>query len=182
MREIDFTPLFRSAIGFDRIASRLQTVLQAELGDTYPPYNIERYGEDDYRIVMAVAGFLSDELSVTASSEELTVCGKKRSEDAGHYLHRGVTARTFKRRFELAPFVKAQGAELDNGLLSIDLRREPPEEMRPCRIDIVCGERPHGDREDSGLTMFRSHGTGELAQSSKNGSRVRMIKAACVQS
>jgi molecular chaperone IbpA len=148
MREFDFTPLFRSAIGFDRIASRLQTALQADPGDTFPPYNIERCGEDDYHIVMAVAGFSSDELSITASSEELTVCGKKRSEDTSHYLHRGIAARTFKRHFELALFVKVQGAELGNGLLSIDLRREPPEEMQPCRIEIVCGKRPCGDRED----------------------------------
>lgn len=168
MREFDFTPLFRSAIGFDRIASRLQAALQADPGDTYPPYNIERYGGDGYRIVMAVAGFSADELSITASSEELTVCGKKPSEDAGHFLHRGIAARTFKRRFELAPFIKVQGATLGNGLLSIDLRREPPEEMRPCRINIVYGGRLRGDREDGGLAVLRPDGTREPVASRKS--------------
>jgi molecular chaperone IbpA len=167
MREFDFTPPLRSTIGFDCIASRLQTALRADPGDTYPPFDIERYGQDGYRIVMAVAGFSSDELSVTASSEELIACGKKPSEDAGHYLHRGIAARAFKRRFELAPFINVQGATLGNGLLSIDLRRELPEETRSCRINVVCGGWSRGVREGSGLEVSRPDGTREPASSSK---------------
>jgi molecular chaperone IbpA len=116
---------------------------------------------------MAVAGFSSDDLAITVTSEELTVCGKKPSEDASRYLHRGIAARSFKRRFELAPFIKVQGARLGNGLLWVDLRREPPEETRRCRINIVCGGQLRSDLKGSGPAVLRPNGTCEPAPSGK---------------
>jgi molecular chaperone IbpA len=136
MREFDFAPLYRSAIGFDRLMDLLQTTAQGDLGDNYPPYNIEKTGEDSYRITMAVAGFAADEIAITAEQNVLTVAGAKQGDDSGVYLHRGIGARAFERRFDLADFVKVTGAGLENGLLSIALTREVPEEMKPRRIEI----------------------------------------------
>jgi len=136
MREFDFAPLYRSAIGFDRLMGLLQTAAQGDLGDNYPPYNIEKTGEDSYRITMAVAGFAADEITITAKQNVLTVAGAKQGDDNGVYLHRGIGARAFERRFDLADFVKVTGAGLENGLLSIALTREVPEEMKPRRIEI----------------------------------------------
>ncbi len=142
MREFDFAPLYRSAIGFDRLMDLLQSTAQGDLGDNYPPYNIEKTGEDSYRITMAVAGFTADEISITAQQNLLLVAGAKRGEDSGVYLHRGIGARGFERRFDLADFVKVTGANLENGLLSIALTREVPEEMKPRRIEIQAGGKP----------------------------------------
>ena len=136
MREFDFSPLYRSAIGFDRLMDLLQNTAQSELTDNYPPYNIEKTGEDSYRITMAVAGFTSEEISITAQHNLLLVAGAKQGEEDRLYLHRGIAARGFERRFELADFVKVAGANLENGLLAIDLTREVPEEMKPRRIEI----------------------------------------------
>lgn len=137
MRELDFAPLYRSAIGFDRLMDLLQNTAQGELSDNYPPYNIEKTGEDSYRITMAVAGFTPEEISITAQQNLLLVAGAKPGEERDRlYLHRGIAARGFERRFELADFVKVTGANLENGLLSIDLTREVPEEMKPRRIEI----------------------------------------------
>jgi molecular chaperone IbpA len=141
MRELDFASLYRSAIGFDRMMDLLQSTT-ADLGDNYPPYNIEKSGEDSYRITMAVAGFTQQEISIIAQHNLLLVAGVKQSEDEGVYLHRGIAARGFERRFELADFVKVSAASLDNGLLSIDLTREVPEAMKPRRIDIQIGDKP----------------------------------------
>jgi len=141
MRELDFASLYRSAIGFDRLMDLLQSTT-ADLGDNYPPYNIEKSGEDSYRITMAVAGFTQAEISITAQHNLLLVAGVKQGDDGGVYLHRGIAARGFERRFELADFVKVTGASLDNGLLAIDLRREVPEAMKPRRIDIQVGDKP----------------------------------------
>src|SRR5689334_13091027 len=125
MRDFDFAPLYRSAIGFDRLMELLQTAAQADLGDNYPPYNIEKTGEDSYRITMAVAGFTPDEITITAQQNLLLVTGIKQGNDNGHqYLHRGIAARGFERRFELADFVKVMGASLENGLLRLELVRE----------------------------------------------------------
>ena len=140
MRELDFASLYRSAIGFDRLMDLLQSTT-ADLGDNYPPYNIEKSGEDSYRITMAVAGFTPTEISITAQHNLLLVAGAKQGDDGGVYLHRGIAARGFERRFELADFVKVTGASLDNGLLSIDLTREVPEAMKPRRIDIQVGDK-----------------------------------------
>jgi molecular chaperone IbpA len=137
MREFDLSPLYRTAIGFDRLMDLLQNTAQADLGDNYPPYNIEKTGEDSYRITMAVAGFTPDEIAITAQQNLLLVTVAKQSADNGHqYLHHGIAARGFERRFELADFVKVTGASLENGLLSLDLVREVPEEMKPRRIEI----------------------------------------------
>jgi molecular chaperone IbpA len=137
MREFDFAPLYRSAIGFDRLMDLLQNTAQGEISDNYPPYNIEKTGEDSYRITMAVAGFTPEEISITAQQNLLLVAGAKQGDERDRlYLHRGIAARGFERRFELADFVKVTGASLENGLLSIDLTREVPEEMKPRRIEI----------------------------------------------
>jgi molecular chaperone IbpA len=142
MREFDFSPLYRTAIGFDRLMDLLQNTAEADLGDNYPPYNIEKTGEDSYRITMAVAGFTPDEIAITAQQNLLLVSGAKTGSDNGHqYLHRGIGARGFERRFELADFVKVTGASLENGLLSLELVREVPEEMKPRRIEIA-GAKP----------------------------------------
>ena len=136
----DFTPLFRSRIGFDRMLSALEAARRVESIDNWPPYDIAKLGEDDYRITMAVAGFGESDLTITQEQNMLLVSGQKAGEDAGEYLHRGIAGRAFQRRFELADHVKVGGASLTNGLLTIDLKREIPEEMKPRRIEIAAGE------------------------------------------
>ncbi|KAB2789019.1 Hsp20 family protein [Brucella anthropi] len=136
----DFTPLFRSSIGFDRMLNALEAASRVETIDNWPPYDIAKTGEDDYRITMAVAGFSQDELTITQEHNMLVVSGQKAGEDNSQYLHRGIAARTFQRRFELADHVKVVGASLVNGLLTIDLKREIPEEMKPRKIQIAAGE------------------------------------------
>lgn len=142
MDRFDFSPLFRSTIGFDRLtrmvdaASRLDNAALA-----YPPYNIEKTGEDAYRLTMAVAGFASDEVDVTVHENTLTVTGKtKTDEDGSRYLHRGIARRAFERRFSLADHIKVTGASLDNGMLHVDLVHEVPEEAKPRKIAIAGGE------------------------------------------
>jgi molecular chaperone IbpA len=132
----DFSPLYRSSIGFDRVFDLLENASRTTTIDNWPPYDIARTGEDDYRITMAVAGFNRDELSMTQERNMLVVSGQKSGEDTGEYLHRGIAGRAFERRFQLADHVKVTGAGLKNGLLTIDLKREIPEEMKPRRIEI----------------------------------------------
>ncbi|RWH68440.1 Hsp20 family protein [Mesorhizobium sp.] len=134
----DFSPLFRSSIGFDRMLNALETASRIETVDNWPPYDIAKTSEDDYRISMAVAGFAQDELDITQEQNMLMVSGQKAGEDKGEYLHRGIAGRAFQRRFELADHVKVVGANLVNGLLTIDLKREIPEEMKPRRIEIAA--------------------------------------------
>ncbi|TPN97203.1 Hsp20 family protein [Mesorhizobium sp. B1-1-5] len=134
----DFSPLFRSSIGFDRMLNALETASRIETVDNWPPYDIAKTAEDDYRINMAVAGFSLDELAITQEQNMLMVSGQKAGEDKGEYLHRGIAGRAFQRRFELADHVKVVGASLANGLLTIDLKREIPEEMKPRRIEIAA--------------------------------------------
>jgi molecular chaperone IbpA len=139
MRHVDFSPLYRSTVGFDRLFSMLDTLGQPDSGQTYPPYNIERTGEDTYRISMAVAGFAEDEISIEAHRNVLTVKGEKTAEadnEGSEFLYRGIAARAFERRFQLADHVEVAGASLKNGLLHIDLKREIPEEMKPRKIEI----------------------------------------------
>lgn len=139
----DFSPLFRSSIGFDRMLNALEAASRVESIDNWPPYDIVKTDEDDYRITMAVAGFAQDELELTQERNMLVVSGQKSGEDNGQYLHRGIAGRAFQRRFELADHVKIVGATLLNGLLTVDLKREIPEEMRPRRIEIAAdGELP----------------------------------------
>lgn len=136
----DFTPLFRSSIGFDRMLHALEAASRVETIDNWPPYDIAKLDENDYRITMAVAGFSQDDLTITQEQNMLMVSGKKAGEDGGRYLHRGIAGHEFQRRFELADHVKVVGASLADGLLTVDLRREIPEEMKPRRIEIAAGE------------------------------------------
>jgi molecular chaperone IbpA len=141
MRHIDFSPLYRSTVGFDRLFTMLDGVGQPDQGQSYPPYNIERTGENTYRITMAVAGFDEKELSIETRAHALTVKGEKSEEEnAGQseYLYRGIAKRAFERRFQLADHVEVQAASLKNGLLHIDLLRNIPEAMKPRRIAIAA--------------------------------------------
>jgi molecular chaperone IbpA len=136
----DFSPLYRSSIGFDRVFDLLENASRVTTVDNWPPYDIAKIGDDDYRITMAVAGFAENELSMTQEQNMLMVAGQKSGEETGEYLHRGIAGRAFERRFQLADHVKVTGAELKNGLLTIDLKREIPEEMKPRRIEIAGGK------------------------------------------
>ncbi len=143
MRTIDFAPLYRSTVGFDRLFSMLDSVGQNESAPSYPPYNIERTGENAYRISMAVAGFSEDELSIESRENTLTVTGEKKEiagQDNREFLFRGIASRGFERRFQLAEHVEVKSASLENGLLHIDLVREIPEAMKPRKIDIAKGK------------------------------------------
>ena len=140
MRHVDFSPLYRSTVGFDRLFSMLDTLGQPDAGQSYPPYNIERTGEDAYRISMAVAGFSDEEISVEAHRTVLTVKGERKDESGGEgseVLYRGIAARAFERRFQLADHVNVVGASLKNGLLHIDLKRTVPEELKPRKIAVT---------------------------------------------
>lgn len=135
MRNFDFSPLYRSAIGFDRLASLIESAASNGNGG-YPPYNIELLGEHDYRITMAVAGFTQEELEISFQENLLTVKGNKQAEPNRNYLYQGIAERGFERRFQLADYVRVKGADLKNGLLHIELVRELPEAMKPRRINI----------------------------------------------
>ena len=140
MRNYDLSPLYRSTVGFDRVFSLLDSLTNVDSGQTYPPYNIERTGENAYRITMAVAGFGENELSIETKEGVLTVRGEKTPEDKGaEVLYRGIAGRAFERRFQLADHVEVRGATLENGLLHIDLAREIPEALKPRRIQIATG-------------------------------------------
>lgn len=131
---VDVAPFYRSTVGFDRLFN----LLDGTLADTpaYPPYNIERLGQDDYRITMAVAGFSPTELTLEVKENVLTVAGRKADDEKRNYLHQGIAARNFERRFHLADYVQVKAGRLENGLLHIDLVREVPEEKRVRRIAI----------------------------------------------
>ena len=142
MRTFDLAPLYRSTVGFDRLFTMLDSLAQPDGAQTYPPYNIERLGENEYRITMAVAGFGEDDLTLTQEPNLLLVRGSRKSEAEANYLHHGIAGRDFERRFELADYVKVNAANLENGLLTIDLMREIPEAMKPRRIRIGAGNAP----------------------------------------
>lgn len=136
----DFTPYRRSTVGFDRLFDLLETGTRGDASDGYPPFDIVRDGDDSYRITLAVAGFRPDEIEVVAQQNQLTVTGKRAEEDSkGQYLHRGIAARDFERRFQLADFIEVGEAGFDNGLLSIELKRVVPEAMKPRKIAIGGG-------------------------------------------
>lgn len=142
MTTIDFSPLFRSMIGFDRLSNALETAYRSEPGG-YPPYNIEVSGENDYRITMAVAGFSASDLTIEVKENILTVSGGRSEEpERGdtRYLYRGIANRSFERKFQLADYVRVVDARLENGLLHVDLRREIPEAMKPRKIEIRSGD------------------------------------------
>ena len=138
MRTTDFSPLYRSMVGFDRLATLLDAASKSEAASNWPPYNIETTGENAYRVEIAVAGFKPEELNVEVKEGTLTVTGRKAANDGAdrRYLHRGLAERNFERRFQLADYVVVTDAALADGLLSIDLRRELPEAMKPRRIEI----------------------------------------------
>jgi len=137
MRTYDFSPLYRSAIGFDRLAQLFDNAQRADSQPSYPPYNIELVADDKYRITMAVAGFSSAEIDIEAENDTLKIVGRKQKEDqAVNFLHRGIAARDFEQRFQLANHIKVVGAQLENGLLSIELVREVPEALKPRKIEI----------------------------------------------
>jgi molecular chaperone IbpA len=139
MRTIDFSPLYRSVVGFDRLADLLDSA-QAEAATGYPPYNIERTAENEYRIEIAVAGFKPEELDIEVKESVLTVQGRKAAnEGERRFLHRGLAERNFVRRFQLAEYVAVTEAKLADGLLQIALRRELPEALKPRRIEIAKG-------------------------------------------
>jgi molecular chaperone IbpA len=140
MRTFDLSPLYRSTVGFDRLFNLLDTVSGGETAQPYPPYNIERTGENAYRVTMAVAGFGEADLDIQSKENVLTVKGEKKDEKQGNgreVLFRGIAARAFERRFQLADHVEVTGATLENGLLHIDLVREIPEAMKPRKIAIA---------------------------------------------
>ena len=140
MRPFDLTPLYKTSVGFDHLASMLDSLSNDGTGNGYPPYNIERIDENDYRISMAVAGFGEDDLNIVVEKNTLTIAGDKRAEESeGDFLHRGIAARSFERRFNLADHVEVKSAELENGLLHIKLVREIPEAMKPKTIAIKNG-------------------------------------------
>ena len=142
MTTFDFSPLYRTSIGFDRLATLLSSAQRLEQGNGYPPYNILAEDENRYRITMAVAGFGEDDLDITTEQNTLTVSGRRGEEDSdeGRYLHRGIANRAFERRFNLADHVRVTRASLVNGLLHIDLERELPEAMKPRKIEIGIGQ------------------------------------------
>lgn len=133
---LDFTPLYRSSIGFDRMVDMLENASRVASFDNWPPYDIVKVDDDDYRITMAVAGFSQDQLTITYQPNMLVVSGSQSGDANGQYLYRGINGRAFERRFELADHVKVAGASLENGLLSIDLKRKVPEEMKPRKVEI----------------------------------------------
>jgi len=139
MRTFDPTPLWRSTVGFDRLFDLMDQSAQWKLDDNYPPYNIERAGEDHYRISLALAGFSPDEVTITAEQNVLTVEGTKTQKAGTDYLYQGISARPFRRIFNLADYVQVKGASFEDGLLKIDLVREVPEAMKPRRIAINGG-------------------------------------------
>lgn len=138
MRTLDLTPLFRSTVGFDRLSRALDSAMRLEDASlSYPPYNIEKVAEDEYRITMAVAGFSQDDLEVTSHDGNLTVRGRIEGQTSeASFLYRGIAGRPFERKFQLADYIKVVGASLTNGILTIDLRREVPEAMKPRTIEI----------------------------------------------
>jgi molecular chaperone IbpA len=142
MRHVDFSPLYRSTVGFDRLFTMLDSLGQPESAQTYPPYNIERTGENAYRISMAVAGFEESDINIEAHRNVLTVKGERKEEksESSEVLYRGIASRAFERRFQLADHVEVAGAVLKNGLLHIDLKRNVPEELKPRKIEI--GKKP----------------------------------------
>jgi len=148
MRTYDLSPLYRSTVGFDRLANIMDNVKTTDSGQSgYPPYNIEKIGDDSYRISIAVAGFTDADLTIEARDGQLIISGKKTTETDErevNYLHRGIATRAFEKRFQMADHVRAVGATTENGLLHVDLVREVPEALKPRKIEIVAGGQVEG--------------------------------------
>jgi molecular chaperone IbpA len=135
MATLDFTPLYHTTVGFDRLPDLLTGALQRDEGG-YPPYNIEKTGDDTYRIVMALAGFSNDDIEVVTENNRVSIRGKLKDKNAVRYLHQGIAQRSFQRVFDLADYIVVSGASMENGLLVVDLKRELPEALKPRRIEI----------------------------------------------
>ena len=140
MNRLDFTPYRRSTVGFDRLFDLLERQARSNAGDNYPPFNIERQGDDAYRITLAVAGFKPADIDITAQQNLLVVKGARAEAEGKDFVHVGIANRSFERRFELADFVRVEAADLADGLLTIDLVREVPEAMKPKKI--IVGQQP----------------------------------------
>jgi molecular chaperone IbpA len=143
MTTFDLAPLWRSTIGFDRLIDLMEDTVRLTGGDNYPPYNIEKIGEDHYQIAVALAGFTPDEATITAEQNVLTLKGRKTDRGAHQYLYQGISSRPFRRVFNLADYVQVKGASFENGTLKIDLVREVPEAMKPRQIAINAGSEDH---------------------------------------
>lgn len=152
---LDFSPLFRSSIGFDRLLNAV-AANRTEDVDGWPPYDIVKLGEDEYRIAMAVAGFSPNDLTVTHEQNLLIVSGQRADGDRTDFLHHGIAARPFQRRFELADYVRVMQADLENGLLTIAMKREIPEEKKPRRIAIANGGEAPGAEGGRGEAAKRA--------------------------
>lgn len=154
MTGFDFSPLFRSSVGFDRLSRLMDSGFAPHGESQYPPYNIEKTGENDYRISVAVAGFGEDDLDVTVKENTLTISGKSNPDDQEEtrrqYLHRGIAGRAFRLSFALADTVRVNGASLDNGLLHVDLERQVPEEAKPRTVEIRSGKTPKAIESEAG--------------------------------
>jgi len=156
MATLDFTPLFRSTIGFDQLPGLFSHALERpEIG--YPPYNIEKVGEDQYRIVMAVAGFGKDDVEIVQEQNRLSVRGKLKESNGTTYLHRGIATRVFERHFDLADYVEVTDATMGEGLLVIDLKRELPEALKPRKIPINAGTFVPFGRKPAGKIEHRTN-------------------------
>ena len=142
MRNFDLSPLYRATVGFDQLAEMMDRVLEKDVSrETYPPYNIEKTGDDAWRITVAVAGFTDEELGVEVKENALVISARKAADETGRkYLHRGIATRAFERRFQLAEHVKVTGAVHETGLLHVDLVREVPEALKPRRIEIASSK------------------------------------------
>ncbi len=140
MDGFDFSPLFRSTIGFDRLMRLAEGATRLDGGAGYPPYDIEVTGDNAYRLSMAVAGFADDDLDITVKENELIVSGRSKKDEDAQYLHHGLARRSFDRRFELADHIKVTGASLENGLLHVELVREVPEAMKPRKVAIAASK------------------------------------------
>ncbi|PJC85121.1 heat-shock protein Hsp20 [Vibrio sp. HA2012] len=139
MRTVDFTPLYRNAIGFDRLFDMMEAGSAKNASNGYPPYNIEQKDDNKYRITMAVAGFAEEQLDITQKENVLIVRGEHKSDEDRKYVYQGIAERNFERKFQLADYVKVIGATMENGLLHVDLEREIPEAMQPRKIAINSG-------------------------------------------
>ena len=155
----DFSPLYRSMIGVDRVADLIDSAMRSEGDRSYPPYDVEKTSEDGYRITLAAAGFAADELEIIAQPNLLIIAGRKATseeENARTYLHRGIATRNFERRFELADYVVVKSASYDNGLLWVDLAREVPEALKPRRVEIGGADEASNMRRFNKRQMERS--------------------------
>ena len=157
----DLTPFRRASVGFDRLFDMLENGVTSQMADTYPPFDLVREGEDQFRITLAVAGFRPNEIDVTSQQNLLIVSGKKAEQNDAHYIHRGIGARSFERRFVLGDYVQVQSADLKDGLLSIALKREIPEEMKPRKIEIrgVEGQARLSDQREPAANENRTERT-----------------------